>query len=159
MIANEQDIRQWAAMIVEANGEKFTVLTKGDQYLIAKYILSMAESTGTQTAEPPQETGEQEQAAKREDTHANMEEPPKAAVKEALEHPVRTVTMTRGYAYHRAGFKAQEVYDKFLADAKENNADLKVMDFATGRQSVDAAFAYWLAQTIEVDLPPSVRAV
>ena len=89
----------------------------------------------------------------------NPQEPPQTAVKEVLENPVRTVTMTRGYAYHRAGFKAQEVYDKFLADAKKGNTESKVMDFSTGRQSVDAAFAYWLAQTIEVDLPPSVRTV
>lgn len=138
MITTNEDIRQWAEMIVAAKGEKFTPLTKGEQYLIAQYIMSsMQSSAPPDTPEPTPETPSEQ-----------IQMPPKAA---------ETIFLTRGAAYHRAGFSAQEVFDKFLTDAKEHKCDTKVMDFSTGRQSPDAAFAYWLSQTIEIGIPPSAR--
>jgi hypothetical protein len=142
-------------MIVEANGEKFTPLTKGDQYAIAKYILGVGEGT----SKPTPVTEETQQDDTTLPPQDKPSEPPRAAVRDALNNPIRTVTMTRGYAYHRANFTAQEAYDKYLEEVKKGSADKQVMDFSTGRQSHDAAFAYWLSETIEVDLPPSVRTV
>ena len=68
-------------------------------------------------------------------------------------------TMTRGYALHRAGFTTQQAYDKFLEWAKDHKGESSVMDFSTGQKSVSAAFAYWLAEIIEVDVPAVERAV
>ena len=148
MIQTTEDVRTWAKTIVDANGEKFTPLTKGDQYAIAKFIMDLGcNASRNEYVESPK--------SKPNDT--NPEDLNRGAVRSTIEDPVRTVTMTRAYAYHRAGFKAQEVYDKFLKDVADGNATGKVMDFSTGRQSTDGAFAFWLSETIEVDLPSAVR--
>lgn len=148
MIQTEEDIRKWAEGVVAANGEKFTPLTKGEQFIIAKCIMSLL---GASSQKNNAEAGKQEPTT--------ATQPSGGELKDVLNNPKRTVTMTRGFAYHHAKFGVQEVYDKFLDDVKNNKAEGRVMDFATGRQSTDAAFAYWLIQTIEVDLPPSVREV
>ena len=70
-----------------------------------------------------------------------------------LEPPTSKATMTRAYAYHRAGFDVQQAYDKFLEWCKEHPKCKEVMDFSTGHKSVDAAFAYWLGEIITVDVP------
>lgn len=147
MIQNNNDIREWAGMIVEAKGEKFTPLTKGEQFLIAKYIIETSKNTLQETTDAPDKDDPKQQE------HSQEE------VKGSIETPVRTVKMTRGCAYHRAGLTAQETFDKFLENVKNNASKAQVMDFSTGRRSTDAAFAYWLSETIEVDLQPSVRPV
>ena len=136
------DVREWARSMVDANGDKFTPLSKGDQFVIAKYIV---ETDKDMEARP--DSAEMENAAdslpKAED---NIPPPPR--------NPVPcTATMTRAYAYHRAGFDVQQVYDKFLEWCNTHPKEKEVMDFSTGHKSIDAAFAYWLGELISVDVP------
>ena len=139
MIQNDSDVRLWAETIVKANGEKFTPLTKGEQYLIAKYIMGSAESTsptGSDKGVPdpsPVPTPEQES-------------PTPEQKQEEQRHPPM-MQMTRGVAFHFSGVTAQQAFDKFLEETKGKSDMAKVMDFSTGRQSTDAAFAYWLNET------------
>ena len=144
MIQNDSDVRQWAEMIVKANGEKFTPLTKGEQYLIAKYIMSSAESTSPTIPDngvpKPSPAPNPEQEATTQEQNQNE-----------LKHPPM-MKMTRGVAFHFSGFTAQQAFDKFLEETKGKNDMSKVMDFSTGRQSVDAAFAYWLNEILNVNI-------
>ena len=52
-IQNETDIIKWAEGIVSANGEKFTPLSKGEQFLIAKYILERRDTIGEHNMAAP----------------------------------------------------------------------------------------------------------
>ena len=118
-IENRADVLEWAQTIVEGNGEKFTVLSKGEQYVIAKAILDMTTKEETPDAKPVME------------------------VAEVI--PAKGGVMTRAEAFHREGFDAQKVFDKFLDWCKDHPQDREVMDFSNGKKSTDAAFAYWLA--------------
>lgn len=143
MIQNDSDVRQWAEMIVKANGEKFTPLTKGEQFLIAKYILKSEENVSTEVSDTsPDKTTEQ---TKEHDAHTQEQK------KNDLKHPP-IMKMTRGVAFHFSGFTAQQAFDKFLEETKGKNDMSRVMDFSTGRQSVDAAFAYWLNEILNVNI-------
>lgn len=160
MLTTNDDVRSWAVDIVAAKGTKFTPLTKGDQFAIAKLIMELDAAAGYKVTDtsPTDGGGETIPASTTESSPTEQDrQPDPSAVKDALDNPVRTMPMTRGYAYHRARFTAQETFDKFLEAVKEGKAEAKVMDFSTGRQSTDASFAYWLAETIEVGLPPMVR--
>ena len=149
MIQTEADIRRWAETIVKANGEKFTPLTKGEQFLIAKYIMDSADSASTKDSEmgepiqDPIPDPKTEQEAKPADQQKDPQEKPK--------HPPM-MKMTRGVAFHFSGFTAQQAFDKFLEETKGKSDMAKVMDFSTGRQSADAAFAYWLNEILNVNI-------
>ena len=158
-IETRTDVLEWAQSVVSANGEKFTALTKGDQYTIAKYIVDTldgetpppkdepkAEYPTTATDEPIK--GNPEAATPTAPTATTSPIPNYAPAPQA-----QKAIMTRSYAYHRAGFEAQQVFDKFLEWCKEHPKSNEVMDFSTGRKSSDAAFAYWLAEIITVDVP------
>ena len=138
MIHTCEDIRRWAEKIVNANGEKFTPLTKGEQFLIAKYIMEMGEPIQDHIPAPKTE---------QESPHSDQKE----AQQEKPKHPPM-MKMTRGVALHLSGLSAQQAYDKFLAEAKEKKLDTVVMDFSTGRMNQDAAFAYWLAEILNVNI-------
>ena len=158
-IETRTDVLEWAQSVVSANGEKFTALTKGDQYTIAKYIVDTldgetqppkdepkADYPTTATDEPIK--GNPEAATPTAPTAAPSPIPNYAPAPQT-----QKAIMTRSYAYHRAGFDAQQVFDKFLEWCKEHPKSREVMDFSTGRKSTDAAFAYWLAELITVDVP------
>ena len=140
-IETEADVRAWAVAVVEAKGEKFTALSKGEQFAIAKYVVE----TSTDAAES---------LPKAEETATPPPPPlPESSTPNPVPCKLSTATMTRAYAYHRAGFDVQQVYDKFLEWCNDHPKGKEVMDFSTGHKSVDAAFAYWLGEIITVDVP------
>ena len=155
-IETDADVLEWAWTMVGAKGDKFTPLSKGEQFVIAKYIVANANGmASTETHEKPEQITA---------TVTNWEDdippppPPMPSVQGdsvtvPLEPPTSKATMSRAYAYHRAGFDVQQAYDKFLEWCKDHPKSREVMDFSTGHKSVDAAFAYWLGETITVDVP------
>lgn len=154
-IETDADVLSWAETVMAANGEKFTVLSKGDQLAIARFIVN---NTVDRPATPP-ETQPQEDKAETPPSTPNVpqverDEEPKTEPWEdkPIKGTTTTATVTRGYAYHRSGCTAQEAYDKFLTWGKDHPKDTSVMDFATGNKSSAAAFAYWLHELIKVEV-------
>lgn len=184
------EIREWAKGIVDAKGEKFTPLSKGDLFAVASFILELdgwrqrrEVQEGSQSSasavpdterdvgvsDPPMEAEAKETGAETEESGLK-DEPPKAAEDEWRSHIVDITpknsqpsqkavkaTMTRNYAYHRAGYTVQQAYDEFLKWAADHPKDAKVMDFSTGSMSSHAAFAFWLGEIIELDVPENAR--
>ena len=161
-IETDADVLEWARTMVEAKGDKFTALSKGEQFVIAKYIMDCSigafhdtepqeEPTPPQAEEPKYEgTGD----APDPDGLGTPSRTPVCPPNQTSEMPSTSkATMTRAYAYHRAGFDVQQAYDKFLEWCKEHPKCKEVMDFSTGHKSVDAAFAYWLGEIVTVDVP------
>jgi len=150
-IETEADVRAWAMMMVSANGDKFTPLSKGEQFAIAKYIVGTSSMDGQRKLDAADEmSAVAESLPKAED---DIPPPPRNPVPCELS----TATMTRAYAYHRAGFDVQQVFDKFLEWGKEHPKQMEVMDFSNGQKSVAAAFAFWLGEIITVDVPDTAR--
>ena len=147
-IETADDVLQWARAIVAANGEKFTPLSKGEQFTIAKFIVSTEVNEGdandADAPKPREWKGESSQECL---------VPQEDDVQERGMTPVTTATMTRAYAYHRAQYSAQQAYDEFLKWAADHPKETSVMDFSTGAKSQVAAFAYWLGETIMRDVP------
>lgn len=172
-ITDNMDVYEWAKEMVAAKGEKFTPLSKGEQYVIAQYIVSLTprvaadliSQTPEVTEEPSADNGAEQLPGPWEESPCEDNGVPTdwcmSKYKEGNPNspreyvPPTTATMTRGYAYHRAGLDAQQTFDKFLEWGKKHPKELSVMDFATGRKSSDAAFAYWLHEIIE-DTPMGV---
>ena len=163
-IETEADVREWAKAVVEAKGEKFTALSKGEQFVIAKYVVDysmaipdMAPDTApdTEPQEEPQ-TPQAEPYMPEEGPHGDPETEPLHPTPAAPVADSTTATMTRGYAYHRAGCDAQQAFDKFLEWVKNHPKGGSVMDFSTGTKSVDAAFAYWLNEIITLEIPRGI---
>lgn len=138
-IQTADDVRTWAAMMVEAKGEKFTPLSKGEQYVIARYILSNAVGEGPK----PEQDVEQDKGMPEPPPQKAMEVPPPKTQE-------KVVNMSRGAAFHCKGLSAQQAFDEFLKWTADHAADSKVMDFSTGKQSIEAAFSYWLHEVITV---------
>lgn len=147
-IETADDVRQWARAIVAANGEKFTALSKGEQFTIAKFIVATEVNEGdandADAPKPREWKGESSQ---------DCQVPQEDEAQERGISPVTTATMTRAYAYHRAQYSAQQAYDEFLKWAADHPKETSVMDFSTGAKSQVAAFAYWLGETISIDIP------
>ena len=156
-IETRTDVLEWAHSVVKANGEKFTALSKGDQFAIAKFIVDSDEAEPMAEEEQPKDEpikGNPEAATPTAPTATTSAPKPAPSPIPSYEGvPTQKAIMTRSYAYHRAGFDAQQVFDKFLEWCKEHPKSNEVMDFSTGRKSSDAAFAYWLAELITVDVP------
>ena len=148
-IETNADVLEWARAVVDAKGEKFTALSKGEQFVIANYIYENAESG--EVLEEPTPAPQPAEEPKHEDSPVS--ETPAEPVPPHPPQPPVTATMTRAYAYHRAEFDAQQVFDKFLEWVKEHPRANEVMDFSTGRKSPDAAFASWLGEVITIDVP------
>lgn len=140
MIENETDVRKWAREVVDANGSKFTPLSKAEQLLIAKYICDIADNADgaiKAESESPKDDGK--------------------SVAEPVSKETTRYTMTRGYAYHRAGYTPQQAFDEFLKWGNEHPQDKEVMDFSNGKKSASAAFSYWLNEIIELDVPNGAK--
>ena len=155
-IETDADVLSWAEAVVAAKGEKFTVLSKGDQLAIARFIVkNMVDTPATPPETPPQADKAEMPPSTPHVPQVERDEVPKTEPWE--DEPIKAVTttanVTRGYAYHRSGCTAQEAYDKFLTWGKEHPKDISVMDFATGNKSSAAAFAYWLHEIIKVEVP------
>ena len=138
-IQNETDIIKWAEGIVSANGEKFTPLSKGEQFLIAKYILERRNTIGERNMEAPIDGTNEIAEDSCSDTTAEEQKKNKPSKEPSV------MRMTRGAVYNLAGMTAQNAYDEYLNWIKDHPTEKDVMDFSTGRKSESAAFAYWLS--------------
>ena len=164
-IETEADVRAWAVAVVEAKGEKFTALSKGEQFAIAKYIVETSQ-TGEAKPDNVAIAEAAESLPKAEETETQLLPqgiiPPLSLPESSTPNPVpcklSPATMTRAYAFHRAGFDVQQAYDRFLEWCNDHPKSKEVMDFSTGHKSVDAAFAYWLGEIITVDVPSQTYA-
>lgn len=156
-INSTHDVIAWAKEIVAANGDKYTPLSKDDQYAIAKYIMETA------TSEDKAPEAEKDTSPARPPTAVGTADPKPEVVEVRTPTPedtsctsggkTTTATMMRSYALHRAGYTVQQAYDEFLKWSKEHPKEATVMDFSTGVKSNNAAFAYWLAEIISVEVP------
>ena len=177
-IETANDVVEWAKSVVEAKGEKFTALSKGEQFVIAQHILGILEmSEAGAESEPHQHVTSEDccwepepvvSERKTDDELGTPSRTPVCPPNPLSEMPTAdvnlfpqvptatTVTMTRGYVYHQMGLDAQQTFDKFLAWGKDHPKELSVMDFSTGRKSTDAAFAYWLNEIMPVNIPHKV---
>ena len=175
-IKTADDVRKWAKTIVDAKGDKYIPLAKADMLAIAQFIVDVgkpkdyteedkayAPTTKTEqekpATQPPSQTavGVADTKPKRE-VWGQLTKPSAADTSTTGGKTTTTATMTRGYALHRAGSTTQQAYDKFLEWSKENPKEATVMDFSTGVKSANAAFAYWLAEIISVEVPTTTTA-
>jgi hypothetical protein len=163
-IKNDVDVLDWAKMISDGKGEKFIPLGKSDMYAIADFILRNAkflDRAPLADPKPEQEEPSLDKAVGVVSEYSDpieVEQPAKETfpTTSTSGNPATTqVTMTRGYALHRAGLSTQAAYDKFLEWSKEHPKEGTVMDFSTGVKSANAAFAYWLMENIVVEVPTS----
>lgn len=118
-IDTDSDVKEWAKMMVDANGEKFTPLSKGDQFAIARFIVNGLDGNPSIPDSPP--------ASEEEGTGEKV---------------------SRGLYFHSCGYDAQSVYDKFLEWSNQHPTEKEVMDFSNGQKSGSAAFAYWLCEEV-----------
>lgn len=154
VIQNEEDVVRWARETVDRNGEKFTALTKSDQYAIAQYILKQGDnSMNTSGSHILERVSERATPSVRLVTDPIEPQQTPAEIKEDS----RCVPMTRAKAFHGSGVSAQQAFDRFLEWAKDHHQEAMVMDFSNGKQSAAAAFAYWLADVVAVEVPASER--
>lgn len=168
-INNDVDVLDWAKVIVDGKGEKFVPLGKGDMYVIAKFVLANAQGLhcpplvdedGNPKMMPP--------SPAQPPTAVGTADPKPAVVEVRKPTPeetctsggkdTTTTTMMRSYALHRAGYTVQQAYDEFLKWSTEHPKEATVMDFSTGVKSNNAAFAYWLAEIISVEVPTTTTA-
>lgn len=161
-IKTESEVYAWAETIVNGKGDKYIPLGKADMFAIAEFVVKYSPVEPLQEIPPPPPPSPE--AEKPADIPAK-EEPAKD---DKLYGPdpvhtttvprggeTRKVTMTRGYALHRAGLSAQAAYDKFLEWSMEHPKERTVMDFSTGVKSTNAAFAYWLMENIVAEVTTS----
>lgn len=161
VIQNEEDVVRWARETVDRNGEKFTALTKSDQYAIAQYILKQGDNSVNTSGCNRLLDGQAEQKELPVQTHSLIRgvtdpiEPQQTPAE--IKEDSRCVPMTRAKAFHGSGVSAQQAFDRFLEWAKDHPQEAMVMDFSNGKQSAAAAFAYWLADVVAVEVPASER--
>lgn len=144
-IQSEADVLQWAEGMVAANGDKFTPLSKGEQFIIAKYIYDRRDTIGEEQREVVPPCGAD--TPQTEVTDKTIPEEPNEKPQNA-DNP--TIKMSRGAAFHLAGLTAQNSYDEYLKWIKDHPQEKEVMDFSTGRKSEAAAYSYWLSEIINV---------
>lgn len=166
-IKTKEDVLAWAKIIMDGKGEKYIPLGKSDMFAIAKYVTygygNLTEDLEVKDDMPPPQA--EAPSADKAVGVVSEDKKPIEAEQPAEETfsttstsggPATTkVTVTRGYALHRAGFSTQAAYDKFLEWSKEHPKEGTVMDFSTGVKSANAAFAYWLMENIVVEVPAS----
>lgn len=157
-IKSEEDIVKWASEIVGGGGEKFIPLSKSDMFAIATFILESRNGAAEGSIEEDGKKPESGEYPVPTPETWDRDPPPYAEATATTTSSVQqerttSATMTRGYAFHRAGFTPQQAYDKFLEWAKEHPKEAAVMDFSNGVKSNNAAFAYWLCEIITIDIP------
>ena len=158
-IETDSDVREWAKAVVEAKGEKFTPLSKGEQFVIARFIEGMNDGWDS-SATPYDEDGKAEAAtATAEEVHADVPAPsttdsPTIYSPTDSDMPkMRAIPVTRFECLRRSGYDVQQAFDKFLKWCEDHPKEGSVMDFSTGVKSRDAAFAYWLCDKVLTEVP------
>lgn len=159
-IETDSDVRDWAKAVVEANGEKFTPLSKGEQFVIARLIVGMNDGCGGEDTPSTEEAKPEAPTETATEVHADVPFPsPSTSPRECCSCTVsdrptpQTVQCTRFEGLHRSGLSAQQAYDIFLEWCEEHPKEGSVMDFSTGAKSRDAAFSYWLCDTVLMEVP------
>lgn len=169
-LETKADIVEWAKVIVEAKGEKFTPMSKGDLYAVATYILEKeqedlekvvnAEGDGKDMP-TPKAPGTAEEGIVEEGQKDYPDEGCPAhgdPMQECMENSAiisgtyNLLPMTRAEFYRKNKCPVQRVYDEFLKWCAENPSEGNVMDFSTGVYNKGAAFAYWLQDVITVEI-------
>lgn len=170
----EQEVLEWANDTVKAKGAKFSALTKQTQYKIALYILHLkkagdegaeqhteevadgatdAEAQGDTPNIPP--TLNQDNLSSDAAVPSNDDPVKEEAAHEAEQNPAtdkieeETIPprkIPRGLKFHQEGYDAQKAYDTYLSTLGECRGT--VIDFRTGKESREAAFAYWLMESL-----------
>ena len=159
-IQTEQDVKEWAMEIVMANGDRFTPLSKSEQFVIAMFIYNTLETVkpASEPTEdctgptPPKETAHDAPAPVGLDSAKDPVKditPPQQAQQEP-----QGIKMSRGAAFHFAGYSAQKAFDEFLKWSQEHPQEKEVMDFSNGQKSVVAAYSYWLHEIMNVNINP-----
>ena len=164
-IETETDVIEWATAIEKAKGERFTPLSKSEQLVIARYVMAHGPAASERENAPePLEVSEAKSATQPNDTFGkersgvfctpesygvDRAENADPIFQEGLEFGVGR-SVSRGEAYRKIGLDAQQVFDKFLEWGRAHPKETMVMDFMTGRQSIDAAFSYWLCEKIQI---------
>ena len=154
-IETDTDVLEWAKAVVEANGDRFTALSKGEQFVIAKFIVGVNGGFG----DPESDVKPEAATATAEEVHADVpppsttEEPSVCSVSVSEKPPMQTIQVTRSDFLRSSGLDAQQTFDKFLKWCEEHPKDGSVMDFSTGVKSRDAAFAYWLCDKVLMEVP------
>ena len=170
-ITTADDVREWARMIVEAKGEKYTPLAKGDLYAIAKYVLECGMSAEKPPEQPDVPSPEAIKTAvgtaksikdiEVEDGRFVSEDEFRrrggSTSTADQDHTIETKVM-RCVGLHEKGVAVQKAYDEFLEWSKSHPKEASVMDFSSGVRSNNAAFAYWLTELVTVKVPTSTIA-
>lgn len=158
-IETDADVREWAKAVVEANGEKFTPLSKGEQFVIARLIVGTNDGCGFGDTDAAEEVKQEATTATAEEVHEDVPPPPttESPSGDSVIVPdmpkTQTVQVPRFECLRRSGLDAQQAYDKFLKWCDEHPKEGSVMDFSTGVKSRDAAFAYWLCDNVIMEVP------
>lgn len=167
-INTADDVREWARTIVEAKGEKYTPLAKGDLYAIAKYVLECGMSAEKPPEQPDVPSPEAIQTAvsikdiEVEDGRFVSEDEFRrrgcSTSPSEQDHTIATKVM-RCVGLHDKGVPVQKAYDEFLEWSKSHPKEASVMDFSSGVRSNNAAFAYWLTELVTVKIPTTTTAL
>lgn len=151
-IKTDTDVLEWAKTIVDANGEKYTPLSKGDIFTIAQFVVNGCKATDVK--QPDEEKPVEEEKPTESipedvrDEHEPFDEP---AHPEVPSTAYPAVNATRAEWMHNAGWSAQKAFDTFIEWCAKHPKDGSVMDFSNGQKSVEAAFSYWLAKRVTGD--------
>lgn len=163
-IQNDADVLAWAEWIAAENGDRFTPLSKGEQYLIAKFIYDRRGLFEVKPQEPVEEDcckpmAEDKVEDKVEECRRDEQADPVAPTTPLVQDQVmpQKMKMSRGAAYHLAGTSAQKAFDEFLKWSNEHPQEACVMDFSNGQKSIAAAYAYWLHEIMDVSLTPKAN--
>lgn len=153
-IETDSDVRDWVKAVVEANGEKFTPLSKGEQFVIARFIVGLIDGCGSAATPSAEEDKPEAPMGKAPEFYVDVPPPSPTAFVTGTDMPkTQTIQVTRFAALRRSGLDGQQAYDRFLEWCKEHPKEGAVMDFSTGAKSRDAAFAYWLCDTVLMEVP------
>lgn len=164
-LETKNDIIEWAKVIVDAKGEKFTPMSKGDLYAVASFILEKegevnidgdrkdeitTEAPGT-AEEGIVEEGQKDYPDEGCPAHGDpMQDCMKTSA--IISEANNMLPMTRAEFFRKNKYPVQRVYDEFLKWCAENPSEGNVMDFSTGVYNKGAAFAYWLQDVITVEI-------
>ena len=158
-IETDTDVLEWAKVVVEANGDRFTPLSKGEQFVIAKFIVGENGGCGGHDTSSESDSKPESATATVEEGHADVpppsttEDPTICTVSVSEKPPMQTIQVTRSDFLRSSGLDAQQAFDKFLKWCDEHPKEGSVMDFSTGVKSRDAAFAYWLCDKVLMEVP------
>lgn len=145
-IETDADVLDWAKWIVDAKGEKFTPLSKGEQYAIARYVVGSAGCGSHDEGDEPSDSGWTDEADN--PIPPNLSECA-SVTEDRSEEQKERMRATRVELFHRDGLDAQQAFDRYLSWLQDHPREKTVMDFSTGRLIDGAGFAYWLCSEAE----------